>query len=283
MKNAIITCTDNNFVEFVSEHWLKSLKENVDLTNIDIIILSYNLSKNNILKLEKHAKVIPCINNGHIAVIRYRDLATFLKNNIYDQIMFVDGGDILFQENISEIFQENKQSYRAVCEDLEPPFTMYVNKWFNKEDANKIKHFLKGKKMINGGMLVASHEMFRNLCQKCNSMIKEKCFGPDQLAVNYIIHNSNFKELPAKYNFVLTTAKHPFKIKKGKFYLHENELIPIVHNAGGKSFFRPVKNFGYGEKCNKFRPIRYYVLRITYKSITELREMYKRINYFFKV
>ena len=39
MKNTIITASDGNCGDFLVNHWMRSLKSNVDLKNIDVVVL----------------------------------------------------------------------------------------------------------------------------------------------------------------------------------------------------------------------------------------------------
>jgi len=44
MKNLFITCSDEKCANFIINHWLKSLKANVNLSNIDIVVIDYGLT-----------------------------------------------------------------------------------------------------------------------------------------------------------------------------------------------------------------------------------------------
>jgi hypothetical protein len=47
-NNSIITATDKKYGDFTIEYWYKSLKENVNLKNIDIAVIDYGMSENQI-------------------------------------------------------------------------------------------------------------------------------------------------------------------------------------------------------------------------------------------
>ena len=44
MKNAVVTYADKGAGNFLLGHWLKSLKDNVDLRDIDVIVISDSFS-----------------------------------------------------------------------------------------------------------------------------------------------------------------------------------------------------------------------------------------------
>lgn len=273
MKSVIFVACDERYGGFLIENWLSSLQDNADLTNIELIVLDYGLSKKQISKLkQRNVLVHKCKRDGHVNVIRFRDIAKILRKKKYDQVLSTDGGDLIFQTSIKELLEKDKRIFRACYEDMNPPFGVYIKSCFSKEDAKKIKETLKGKGMINAGMIVAPQKLFKKMCDESYNMIEKRTFGPDQVAINYILHRDGFKRLHQKYNFVVTTSRIPFKIKEGKFYINGNQLIPIVHNAGGKDFLRPIKNFGYGEGKNKLKFFRYLILRTLIKISSPKRE-----------
>ena len=123
-RNVIITSADQHVGDFLCHHWLTSLTKNVDLTNTDVVILDYGLTdrmKQEILAV--HPAIIePCVRDGSIVVIRFRDIARFLRKSSYDQVLNCDGGDIIFQSDISDIFVLHPFEYRVVQEGLYLPF-----------------------------------------------------------------------------------------------------------------------------------------------------------------
>lgn len=115
MKNVIITCANRKIGGFVIDHWLRSLKANVNLKNIDIVVIDYGLSDSQADRLKKE-KVILCKGDKkhHIVNKRFFDSAKFLKSKKYDQVLFADGGDVIFQEDVSHIFKKDKKLFRVV-------------------------------------------------------------------------------------------------------------------------------------------------------------------------
>ena len=145
---------------------------------------------------------------------------------------------------------------------------IFLKGFFKKKDGKKIKDALKGKNEINGGVVFGPYNKFKNLCKACNEMITDKStFGPDQVVINYVLYRGGFKSLDIKYNFVIVTTKHKFFIKDCVFYLGNKEKIAIVHNAGNKKVFRPIKNFGYGKNYNQTKMITLFIQRIIAKAI----------------
>ena len=126
--------------------------------------------------------------------------------------------------------------------------------------------------MINAGVIFAPYNLFKKLCVECQSLIKSHFFGPDQIAINYIVYRNKFKELPHKYNFMTTITNHPFYVKKGVFYFEDGEKIPIVHNAGWKPCFRPIKGFGFGPNRNKFNKITSDTVKACLKAMSLTRK-----------
>jgi len=262
MKHAIITCSDEIFGDFLVDHWLQSLKENVNLKNIDVIVIDYGLTKKQVKKLkDNNVLVYKCIRDGFPNSIKFRDISNFLSSRRYDQIMTCDGGDIIFQTDISGLFEKNKNTFRTVCETFNPFLWRVVKKGFNHEDVKKIIETLKKKKLTNVGVLIGPYTKFKKLCDECSGMMKSMTFGPDTFAVNYILYRDGFKVLDQTYNFITTNTSYKFYIKDGVFYLKNGKKIKIVHNAGGISFVRPIKNFGYGPDNNKLKPVIFFAVK----------------------
>lgn len=277
MKHVIITASDSKYGNFLINHWLRSLKDNVDLKNVDIAILDYGLTKEQLSKL-KDVIVYKGVRDGHVNCIRFRDMFRFLKKKRYDQVLSTDSGDIIFQDDIKKIFEKNKSTFRAVCEDFNIPFQEVFSKnLFSEKDTEKIKNLLKGKKMINAGVIFGPYDKFKKFCRECDKLIIDKSkFGPDQVAVNYILYKTGFRVLDKKYNFVVITVKNKFSIRDGVFYSDNKEKIAIVHNTGRNSFIRPVKNFGYGKQYNKMKKTTFLISRGVIRIVNLLLRLRKK-------
>ncbi len=276
-KNVIITFADDHAGDFLAQHWLASLLDNVDLADIDIVVLDYGLVEKQRAQLNSTGRVqiVPCQKDGSIVVVRFRDMSKFLSDATYQQVMLCDGGDIIFQRDISGLFSENTDAFRAVCENYTRGFDEKVvfKNGIERESREEIFKYLKDKRTINAGMIVSPREKMIELSDFCYSRIGKKGeFGSDQLLVDYYLYTHGFVELDNTFNFTLFTAENSFSIKDGKFFDKNKNLISIVHNTGRFSFFRMIDNFGYGSSYNKFKPFWFYF----YRGVFKLRDIVKR-------
>mgnify|MGYP001609911284 FL=1 len=115
LKNVIITCSNEKSGDFLTNHWIKSLKKNVDLKNIDVVVIDYGLNNFQKTKLLKEKVILfKGIKKYHIVNKRFFDAGKFLSKNKYDQILFIDGGDTIFQEDITDVFNKDKNTFRVV-------------------------------------------------------------------------------------------------------------------------------------------------------------------------
>ena len=261
LKNVIITCSNEKYGDFLVDHWFQSLKENVDLKNIDIVVIDYGLSKlQKTFLLNEKVILFKGVKKYHIVNKRFFDAGKFLSKNKYDQILFIDGGDTIFQEDIAHVFNKDKNTFRVVPLGMEVLFfEWFIFDNFEKKIKAKIWKIVKDKTVINAGVIFAPAKKFIVLCNLMEKLIRNKeAFGPDQIILNYYVYQNKFKFLDEKYNFMMSTAKEGFHIKKGVFYKKNGEKIVIVHNAGAMDFFRPVEDFGYGKKFNKLRHLIYH-------------------------
>jgi hypothetical protein len=266
---AIVTASDRKYGDFLIEHWLRSLQENVCLDVIDIVVLDYGLSLAQRFYLKHHGVSLrPGKRDGHVTVMRYRETRNLLIERPYEQICLCDSGDIIFQDDISSIFERSPDTYRAVCEDYKPIFSFFIKKdFFCPDDKQRIADSFAKNRMINGGFIVAPRTQMRELCDACLGMIVDKGhFGPDQLVVNYLLHQRGFDELERRYNFVVTTSVEPVRIEESLFLDEEGTRIAVVHNAGNFRFLRPIDNFGYGPGHNVLKKEIYTTLRGFYAS-----------------
>jgi len=268
-KHAIITATDRKYGDFLIEEWLESIRKNVNLEHIDIIVIDYGLSIAQRYYLAEHGvSVFRGNRDGHVAVIRYRDIRTILSEYIYDQVLVCDSGDMIFQADISHLFGTDTDRYRAVCEDMKPAFAFFLKKnQFTKSDKKKITRCFLQNEMINAGFLLGPRDKMIRLCRICTRMIRDKSkFGPDQLVVNYVLHKEGFTQLDMGYNFVIATSREEVVLEDGIFFLQDGMTIPVVHNAGNLRFLRPVDNFGYGKDHNLLKKEIYTTLKAFHRS-----------------
>jgi hypothetical protein len=266
MRNAIITSSDQNCEQFVLYDWMKSLADNVNLSNIDVIILDYGLSPGVKEALKRRGAIIyPFHKNGAIPTVRFMATTTILRNSDYDQVMTCDGGDLIFQQDISHLFEQDKDSIRAVCEGMAQPFGIYLKRSLNKDHASRIKKATRGKKMINSGFILAPRQKFIQFLDETQSLVLRNTWGVEQPIFNYIFYRDGFVELPCAYNFAIGSSIVPYDIKDSKFYFTDGKLIPVVHNIGRMSWFRPINKFGYGPGKNHKNFLKYFAVRSVFK------------------
>lgn len=278
LKNVIVTCSDEKYGNFLINHWLKSLKENVDLINIDVVVIDYGLSKlQKKLLLKANVILFEGTKKYHIVNKRFFDTGRFLNKNKYDQVLFIDGGDIIFQEDFSSIFNTDKNIFRVVPLGMEVLFfEWFIFDNFEKEVKEKIWKVVKNKSVINAGVIFAPCKKFVSLCDLMEKLTKNKdVFGPDQIMLNYFLYQNEFKLINTKYNFMIPTEQEGFLVKDGVFYKPHGEKVVIVHNCGMVDFFRPINNFGFGKKYNQINHIIYNVKKTQYQILGWYKKNFK--------
>jgi len=214
-------------------------------------------------------RVYPGKRDGHVAVIRYRELRNFLTDNpAYDQVLLCDSGDIIFQGDIAPVFSEYTDTYRAVTEDYKPFFSVLIGPdFFDREDRERLSECFVRNPMINGGFILAPREKMITLADECLKTIKDYTkFGPDQIVMNGVLHNAGYIELDSIYNYVVTTAKEGIRIHRGRFFTGQGREPIVVHNAGNLRLLRPIENFGYGAERNELKDDVYTALHKLYQS-----------------
>ncbi|MBP9759370.1 hypothetical protein KBD45_06765 [Candidatus Dojkabacteria bacterium] len=250
MRHLIVTCSDKKYGDFLVEHWLKSLKENVNLHNIDIVVLDYGLTHTQLSGLKgDNIRVIKCIKDGHVTSLRYRDLLTFLQKENYDQVLMVDGGDIIFQSDVSTLFGTDNQKWKGVEEDTSLKFDqIYQFKLKSKEFRKKVIETISGKKFINGGFIISSSKNFISFCKLYLKEVKDLgSYGIDQALITYYIRINNYELLDKSYNFMVISNFNTegYIIKENQFYKPNGDLIHVVHNPGKTKLIRGMSKFGY--------------------------------------
>ncbi|MCX6732498.1 MAG: hypothetical protein NTV98_03070 [Candidatus Roizmanbacteria bacterium] len=275
MKNVIITAANANIGDFLTRNWLRSLKDTNKLHNCDIVVVDYGLKNTHINQLkEEGVIVITGTKKYHIVNKRFFDAGKYLKNNSYDQVLFIDSGDVIFQGDIYSMFTTDINNFRVVPLGKRILFYQWlIFNQFEDEVKRKIWKLLKNKPIINAGVIFAPAQKFIELCDEMEKLIRNKEeFGPDQIIVNYHLYKDSVKFIDSKYNFMMSTVYLGFNLRKGTFYKLNGEKIIIVHNAGQMDIFRPIYNFGYGEGKNQIKHVMYFLKRTMYL----LLEVYKK-------
>lgn len=256
MKNVIFTACNEKYGDFLANHWYKSLKDNANLDNVDVVIMDYGLSSSQKKRLTG-AKLVKCKMDGHIVNIRFRDMLAYLKKNKYDQVACFDGGDIIFQDDFTEVFETNKAEFRAVTE---YKFSLGALLFYSFNTRGFTKNSLK--KIINAGVLFGPYKKMVYLMQEIVDKVPDMSkVGPDQVIVNNVLRKDGFVELDEKYNFLIKSSKVSFKFRDGIFY-SKGQVIPIVHNAGGNELHRSIINFGYNQKSLRIKKVWHFINRV---------------------
>jgi lipopolysaccharide biosynthesis glycosyltransferase len=266
MKNVIIAGSDRNCEQFLVNHWLKSLIDNVNLENTDIIVLDYGISKESQESLRQQGVIVHSfIKDGVVPTVRFLDTLKILLKTSYDQVMTCDGGDLIFQKDISCLFNQDKDAFRAACEGVPQPVGLYLIGSMRRKDALMVKEATRKKRIINSGFLIAPRTKFIKLLEETQTLIKRNWWGVEQPIFNYIFYRDGYTELPCTYNFTLGNPCAKYNLKDGKFYFEDGELISVVHNTGGWSWYRLITDFGYGSGLNHQNALRFHTIRSMHK------------------
>jgi len=280
----IYTASDGKYGDFLIDHWYRSLRDHVDLSLIDVRVLDYGLTTAQRYYLEHEgARVRPCVKDGHVAVVRFRDLATDLRESDYSQVMAVDGGDLVFQADISGLFSTHPDRFRAVPEDLNSGFDLFLREeYFTRATITEIRRTTALRPQINAGLILGPRAAFLGLCDEIGRLVLDPtAFGPDQLVVNKVLHESGYFPLPGGYNFVVATSRREFDIVDGVFIdRKDRQPIPVVHNAGNWKFLRPIQDFGCGPGRNRLKSDLLNTLRFLHQSQNLLQNTRGRIRRF---
>jgi hypothetical protein len=266
MRNVIIAGSDQNCEYFLVNHWFKSLVANVNLENTDVIVLDYGISTASTDFLREQAVMVHSFpKEGVVPTVRFLDTLKILRQTSYDQVLTCDGGDLVFQKDISGLFNQDKDSVRVVCEGIPQPTGLYLIGSMRRKDAQLIKQATKKKRIINSGFMLAPRAKFITLLEETQTLIKRNWWGVEQPIFNYLLYRDGFTELPCTYNFTLGNPRADYVITDSKFYSEDGELISVVHNTGGWSWYRVITNFGYGPGLNHQNTFRYRTINTTHK------------------
>ena len=217
---------------------------------------------------------------NHIVIQRFLDAGRILQlsqYSHYSQILFIDGGDIIFQKDISSVFEQTPHIFRAVTLELEMFFyDVHVRGKFEEKQGKMIWEFLKDKPVINAGVIFAPRGLFIHLCDEIRRLISSKeQWGSDQVVVNYVLYKKGVTLLPATYNYIINTAKEQCILRNGLFFTNDGKKAAIVHNAGRFNFMRSIDNFGYGKGRNKLRGFLYHIKRIFFIVLDAVKAVAK--------
>jgi len=275
MAHLIETYADRNRGDYLIHHWLRSLRDNVDLHDLDILVFDYGLTEGQAKQLRGLGVTVQQgLRNGRMSNIHYRDLAEYLRIHEYDQVLYADCGDIIFQADIRDLFELHKERYRGVCEGI---LNLRMHRWtlgfgdLKNDSHGQIKSVLRGRPIINGGFVLAPASKLRWFWDEYQKLCRAQLrHGTDQLIMSYVMYRDGFTALPEKYNFVLITTKSKFAIRQSRFFDADGAIIPVVHNAGRYDWARSISQFGYGPGMNGHKRATHWCMSAFYSSLNWL-------------
>jgi hypothetical protein len=260
MKTLISTYCNRYKGDFLIHHWLKSLQANVNLAGIDIMVIDFGLTDEQV-KLLKDRGVI--VNKqepekGRMSNYQYKFLGEYLKAHPeYKQVLYSDCGDLIFQKDISHLFSICPDQLRLVPE---PGFNYYLHRLtlgfqdVKKEKIKDIKKVLGAHSTCNCGFVIGPAHLIASVwdfyTENCNAA---DVHGTDQLIINYLAYKNGFEKLPGKYNYVTFLKTEKISKDTTGFYTLNGEVLPVVHNAGRYNFARAITDFGYMQGTSKKR------------------------------
>lgn len=283
-KFVIITACNDRAEGFLINHWLRSLTENVDLSNISVAVLDFGLSLEAKRTLnQRSVEVVETSRrNGIVNNLRFLEARDFLlkRRNEYSQVLICDSGDLIFQTDISPVFEVCPTKLRAVRERVSPNMDLLIRPEDVNIELSEIRSIVTKRPLLNVGLIVSPTEMFIDIVGKMESVaLNLHRWGLETILLNYFAEKDNLVcELDVGYNFIPVTALEKYWIKDSKFWFRNGELIPVVHNAGGSRILRPIMNFGYGEGRNKPKRLTIFILRNFYKLLSHQRASIRRIG-----
>lgn len=248
MKNAIITCADDNFIKNLILDFFPTLRA-VAKYHGPVYVIFYGKNKKEARELEKKygAKIVFSSPEKSIVNQRNIELVEVIDNlpKKIKQVMCIDS-DVWFQSSIDEIFKITKNSYGFVEEDqaADEGFNLLCINQINDQSARNI--FLKkakGYKLAGAGMIAGERAKVRKILGaivETTKAIKQDFFGLDQAIFNYLVRvDGKGIRLDKKYDYSLITNPNQFDIRGGLFFENTGGLINIVHNSGSTSRLFP--------------------------------------------
>jgi hypothetical protein len=248
--HAIITACDARYGDFLARHWLRSLRENVDLRDIDVVVLDFGLEPRQRAELEG-AELVPARREGRINVARRLETARFLREREYDQVLTVDGGDVI-----------------GVQERYPIPLGFFL-RGAPRALREEVRTRLRSRYMINGGFILGPARKMLELGESVAPYLAH--FKHDQPIVTSFLYEGGFEPLNETYNLVPWTTRDRFFVNEGFFYSSDGEKLAVVHNTGHTAPTRIVADFGYGPGHNtRLRRI-YLHISSTYRKLVPKR------------
>ena len=261
-KTAIITYIDENYMENLERDFLYTLFNRAKYQG-KVIVLNYGMDHTGIEELEKRynvslvkcEKIMPVFSNRYIDIPKAIDS---LDESI-TQVALMDGGDIWFQDSITDIFEKTINGIGCVEEERiigEDDFTEYCLNKLNAVEKSRLDKVLGGRCVKNSGVICGPRDMVKEtVLDVAQNMLNHgtEFFGIDQLYFNfnwYQLDGDNRVRLDELYNYVLVSNQGKYKIMGEDVYTDNNVLVKVVHNAGAnwRMLNRPFKNAHVNEE-----------------------------------
>lgn len=244
-QTAVITFMDKNYEANLEQDFLATLRNTVGYHG-KIIVIDYGMTKEAKERIQSkyEVEVVTCSKDLMVIAIRFRDIATIIQQlpEEITNVMLIDSGDVWFQKSILPIFEQTKE--RLGC--IEETIVFGSNDWVEKclrnlteEMAQEIIRRCDGKHVKNAGMICGPKAVILSIVSKIYQHILNsgiQFFGLDQLFFNYEVNQLNdtqFVVLDEEYNYVLVTNHGNYTMKEELIYNARNQLVTVVHNAGG--------------------------------------------------
>lgn len=266
----IITCCNAKFGDFLIHHWLRSLKENVNVTSIDIAVIDYGLTTKQQTKLAQE-DVLLLNGNKHSNIVnsRFIDIKYFLEKTHYQQVLSIDGGDVIFQADIAPLFSTDVNEIRITAQDINHLFfEIHTMINFQDELRKRVWDTLKGKTVLNAGVIFAPVDKFIALCHEFEKIHnRNNVHFSDQIIINYLLYKKKFVHLDKTNNYMIGNVTEKFTIKNGVFYRPDGSKPAIIHNPGRYNAIRSIARFGYGKNRNRQKFIMHSLKNAIYSVI----------------
>jgi len=240
--NYVVTFTDKNCIDNILNVWIPSLKKNF---SGKIVVITFDVTMEDIEKLKKE-NIIVIEEDKSIS-----GLYKTIQNRLYveekfiktledvDQIMLIDGADVVFQSEIDNFFDTMKDNkiYYSTTGTLSNKITFnWMQKLIGFRNNNQDIYIkLKKEKIVASGMLAGYKNTFLKYFENHKLIMtnfKAKYFtGINQIILTYLV-------ITQPENFLKTNI-HNCRIDneniiKDKEIYKIQETIPIIHFSCNK-------------------------------------------------
>jgi hypothetical protein len=265
------------------QHWLRSAKLHVDLSNIEIVVIDFGLTETQRKQLRNEGVTLWSARaDGRTSNIQYREIAAYLATRPdIDQVIYSDCGDLVFQTDITPILTCGDTRMKAV---VEPAFNFALHGLtlgfgdVRPERLDEIRQMLGERPTANCGFVVGPRtkmasvwDVYRTFCHGVG------LHGTDQLILNYMLRRDGFVELERIWNYVTFLNDERFYYDSDGFLCNSEGRISVVHNAGRYDPVRTIAGFGY--RCGRIRPrVFSESIRLFYRSLNGLHGVVRNLH-----